>query len=108
VRSRDGAAEAVQEVAEESVELACIDQGYTGDDPANSGIHPEVVKLPEVKRGFVLLPRPWVAERSSGWVARFRRQARNYERLDETLEGLHYVAFSFLMIHKPDPQFCWS
>src|SRR5512135_3197625 len=105
-------AEAVQEVTGESVELAYVDQGDTGDDPdgdaASSGIHLEVVKLPEAKRGFVLLPRRWIVERSFGWMARFRRLARDYERLSETLEGLHYVAFSLLMLHKAAPQFCWS
>ena len=105
-------AEAVQEVTGESVELAYVDQGYTGDEAevaaADYGIHLEVVKLPEAKRGFVLLPRRWVVERSFGWAARFRRLAKDYERLTETLEGLHYVAFSFLMLHKAAPLFEWS
>ena len=104
--------EAVQQVTGESVELAYVDQGYTGDDPegdaASYGIHLEVIKLPEAKKGFVLLPRRWVVERSFGWMARFRRLARDYERLASTLKGLHYVAFSFLMLHKAAPQFCWS
>ena len=39
------------------------------------------MKLPEAKRGFVLLPRRWVVERSFAWMARFRRLARDYERL---------------------------
>ena len=50
------------------VELAYVDQGYTGEQPAADaaaqGIRLEVVKLPEAKRGFVLLPRRWVVERS--------------------------------------------
>src|ERR1700733_2651142 len=104
--------EAVQQVTGETVELAYVDQGYTGDDPegdaASYGIHLEVVKLPEAKKGFVLLPRRWVVERSFGWMARFRRLARDYERLASTLAGLHYVAFSFLMLHKAASQFYWS
>ena len=104
--------EAVQQATGESVELAYVDQGYTGDDPegdaASYGIELEVVKLPEAKKGFVLLPRRWVVERSFGWMARFRRLARDYERLASTLAGLHYVAFSFLMLHKAAPHFCWS
>jgi transposase len=67
-----------------------------------------VVKLPETKRGFVLLPRRWVVERSFGWAARFRRLARDYERLTATLEGLHYVDFSLLMLQKAAPLFFWS
>jgi transposase len=105
-------AEAVQEVTGESVELAFVDQGYTGAEPAAAaaghGIALEVVKLPEAKRGFVLLPRRWVIERSFGWAARFRRLARDYERLGETLAGLHYVAFVVLMLHKAAPLFWWS
>jgi transposase len=104
--------EAVQQVTGESIELAYVDQGYTGDDPegdaASYGIELEVVKLPEAKKGFVLLPRRWVVERSFGWMARFRRLARDYERLASTLAGLHYVAFSFLMLHKAATQFYWS
>jgi transposase len=102
----------VQEVTGESVELAYVDQGYTGDEPeaaaASYGIHLEVVRLPEAKKGFVLLPRRWVVERSNAWMARFRRLARDYERLSETLEGLHYVAFSILMLQKAAPHFQWS
>jgi transposase len=104
--------EAVQQATGESIELAYVDQGYTGDDPegdaASYGIDLEVVKLPEAKKGFVLLPRRWVVERSFGWMARFRRLARDYERLASTLAGLHYVAFSFLMLHKAATQFYWS
>jgi transposase len=94
-------AEAVQDATGESVDLAYVDQGYTGERPAQAaaahGIALEVVRLPEAKRGFVLLPRRWVVERSFGWFARFRRLARDYERLPETLAGLHLVAFILLL-----------
>jgi transposase len=94
----------VQAATGDSVELAYVDQGYTGeqaeDDAEEHGIHLEVVKLPEAKRGFVLLPRRWVVERSFAWMARFRRLTRDYERLPETLAGLHFVAFLFLMLKK--------
>jgi transposase len=60
----------------------------------------EVIKRPEASRGFVLLPRRWVVERSQGWIARFRRLARDYEQLAETLKGLHVVAFTMLMLRQ--------
>ncbi|NDD64991.1 MAG: IS5 family transposase, partial [Acidobacteria bacterium] len=92
----------VQEETAETVEVAFVDQGYTGENAADAaaehGIKLEVVKLSTTKRGFVLLPRRWVVERSFGWMARFRRLARDYERLPETLAGLHYVAFVTLML----------
>jgi transposase len=95
-------AKRVQEETGETVEIAYVDQGYTGENAADAagehGIKLEAVKLPTAKRGFVLLPRRWVAERSFGWLSRFRRLARDYERLPETLAGLHYVAFVILML----------
>ncbi len=97
-------AAAVQEVTDYHVELAFVDQGYTGDEPAQAaqaqGMRLEVIKLPQAKRGFVLLPRRWVVERSFAWMTRFRRLARDYERLPETLAGLHLVAFTVLMLHR--------
>jgi len=59
-----------------------------------------VVKPAEAKRGFVLLPRRWVVERSFGWLARFRRLARDYERLAEVLAGWHWVAFAGLLLRR--------
>jgi len=97
-------AQQVQEVTGESVEMAFVDQGYTGEQPAQDaaqhGIQLEVVKLPNAKKGFVLLPRRWVVERSFAWAARFRRLARDYERLPETLAGLHFLAFTILMLQR--------
>ncbi len=97
-------AEQIQEVTGESVEVAFVDQGYPGEQAAHDaeaqGMRLEVVKLPTAKRGFVLLPRRWVVERSLAWMARFRRLARDYERLPETLAGLHFLAFAILMVKR--------
>lgn len=94
----------VQEVTGDSVEIAFVDQGYTGAQAAQDAqahhMHLEVVKLPEAKKGFVLLPKRWVVERSNAWAARFRRLARDYEQLAETLAGLHFVAFAILMLKR--------
>lgn len=97
-------AEQVQAATGETVELAFVDQGYTGAQPAQEaaevGITLAVVKLPTAKTGFVLLPRRWVVERSFGWTARFRRLARDYERLPTTLAGLHFLTFATLMLKR--------
>ncbi|MER3435465.1 MAG: IS5/IS1182 family transposase [Leptolyngbya sp. ERB_1_1] len=94
--------EQVQQVTGETVEVAFVDQGYTGEAAAaaaaEQGVQLEVVKLPEAKKGFVLLPRRWVVERSFGWMSRFRRLVRDYERLAETLAGFHLIAFAMLMV----------
>jgi transposase len=92
----------VQKQTGKSVELAYVDQGYTGKQAAEAAkkqkIELAVVKLPDAKRGFVLLPRRWVAERSFAWLTRFRRLAKDYERLASTLKGMHLAAFAILML----------
>lgn len=94
----------VQQVSGQTVQLAYADQGYTGAQPAQAasdeGIDLQIVKLPEARKGFVLLPRRWVVERSFGWANRFRRLARDYECLLETLAGLLFVVFAMLMLSK--------
>jgi len=97
-------AQKVQEVTGGTVQIAFVDQGYTGEDAAQQaeqqGIKLEVVKHPEAKKGFVLLPRRWVIERSFGWAGRFRRLARDYERLATTLTAWHWLAFVALLLAK--------
>jgi transposase len=94
----------VQKATGQSVKLMYVDQGYTGQQPAadarDNGIELEVVKLPQAKRGFVLLPRRWVVERSLAWMTRCRRLAKDYERLATTVAGLHLAAFASLMLSK--------
>ena len=94
----------VQQMTGESVEVAFVDQVHTGAqaaaDAEAEGIRLEVVKLPEAKKGFVLLPRRWVVERSFDGMSRFRRLARDYERLTETLIGFHLIAFVMLMVRQ--------
>jgi transposase len=95
---------AVQAATSENVEVAFVDQGYTGETPAAAarehGIELEVVKVPEAKRGFVLLPRRWVVERSFALAIRFRRLVKDYERYASTLAGLHLIAFVCLMLRQ--------
>ena len=95
-------AEDVQDVTQNAVEVAFVDEGYTGEqaeqDAQAAGIDLIVVKLPEAKKGFVLLPRRWVVERSFAWTTRFRRLTRDFERTPETLRGLHFLAFAILML----------
>ena len=81
-----------------------MDQGYSGEESAaeaeKHGIRLEVVKHPETGRGFVLLPRRWVVERNFAWATRFRRLVKDYERLPQTVAGLHFVAFACLFLHR--------
>ncbi|MBV9785509.1 MAG: IS5 family transposase [Acidisphaera sp.] len=92
----------IQAVTGNNVEIAFVDQNYTGERAASAaeanGIELVVIKLPQAKKGFVLLPRRWVIERSFAWATRFRRLIRDYERYASTLAGLHLVAFVCLML----------
>jgi transposase len=100
-------AEAVQEATGQTGELAFVDQGDTGEEPdadaTKHGIPLDVIKLLEAKRGFVLLPRRWVVEHAFAWVARFRRLAKDYDRLPDVVAGLHFLAFVTLMLHRLVP-----
>ena len=92
----------VQAACGQSVQIAFVDQGYTGEEPSQAaeqhGIKLEVVKHTEAKHGFVLLPRRWVVERTFGWLGRFRRLARDYERITQTLQAWHWVAALALLL----------
>jgi transposase len=96
--------EEIQRATGENVDLAYVDQGYTGEKASESaaehGIRLEVVKQEGAKRGFVLLPRRWVVERDFAWASRFRRLVKDYERLPETVVGLHFVAFACLFLQQ--------
>jgi transposase len=100
----DKLAREIQQATGENVELAYVDQGYTGERAAakaqEHGILLEVVKREDAKRGFVLLPRRWLVERDFAWASRFRRLVKDYERLPETVAGLHIVAFVCLMLNR--------
>jgi len=107
-RAQVGAlAKQLQELTQGSVQVAFVDQGYTGASSeaqaAEYSIDLQVVKHHEAKKGFVLLPRRWVVERSFGWAARFRRLSRDYERLASTLAGFHWLAFACLLLKSALP-----
>jgi transposase len=92
----------VQEVTGQTVQVAFVDQGYTGEETeyaaAVHDIDLQVVKKPAGQTGFVSLPRRWVVERSFAWLSRFRRLGRDYERLSSTLQQLHFVVFTCLIL----------
>ena len=97
-------AQKIKELADGRVKLAYVDQGYPGERAAKAAVEHEieleVVKHTEAKKGFVLLPRRWVVERTFGWLGRHRRLARDYERLAKTLAANHWVAYLGIMIQR--------
>jgi putative transposase len=60
----------------------------------------EIVKRTDDKRGFVLLPRRWVVERTFAWLGRNRRLSKDYEALPETGEAFIKLAMIHLMVRR--------
>ncbi len=59
-----------------------------------------VVKRKEDQKGFEVLPRRWVVERTFAWFGRYRRLSKDYEYLPTTSETMIYVAMINLMLRR--------
>ena len=60
----------------------------------------EIVKRPEGSKGFVLLPRRWVVERTFGWFTHYRVLSKDYEVLPRNSEAVVYVAMIHIMVRR--------
>ena len=85
--------------------LIWADGGYSGQPMIDwvaklAGWVFEVIKRSDDTRGFVVLPRRWVVERTFAWVLHFRRHSKDYERLTKNSEALIYVAMIHLLIKR--------
>ncbi len=90
--------------ANRSVELAYVDQGYTGKKAAKAAAAHGIAfggrqAWPRPSAASCSCPGAGVVERSFAWLARFRRLSRDYERLPTTLAGLHWLAFACLLLN---------
>jgi putative transposase len=65
-----------------------------------AGVELEIVAPPKGTKGFQLLPRRWVVERSIAWMGRYRRLSKDYEAMTGTSEGMIYAAFGGTMVRK--------
>ena len=101
-------ADAVQNATGNTVDLAGGDHGDTRPDPAEAmdGLGIElVVRWPGTRNGFVLLPRPWVGQRSFAWTARASRLVKDDAHLPGAVAGLHvscFIAFCSCQSHVHD------
>lgn len=97
----------LQDVTDGAIDVVLADQGYTGEqaecDAAINEIELVVIKRPHGTTGCIALPKRWIVERSFAWTARFRRLARDLERLPATLVGFHWLAFAVLFSAKLNP-----
>jgi len=107
-QERAGAKQLLQQVKEkrfERLELIWADGGYDGQPTRDwlfdlAGWLFEVIKRPDDAKGFVVLPRRWVVERTFAWLGRYRRLSKDYEQLPETSEAMIYAAMIRLMLRR--------
>ena len=82
-----------------------VDEGYQGNDVAKAirdelHVDLQIVPKPTGQKGFVLVPRRWVVERTFAWLGRYRRLSKDYEYYCETQQALIYLAMSHLMLRR--------
>jgi putative transposase len=106
IQDRDGAKLLLEQVKDSFPRLKLIwaDAGYSGKlvDWVNSacGWILEIVKRSDDVKGFQVLPRRWVVERTFGWLGRYRRLSKDYEGLTESSQAFVYAAMIHIMIRR--------
>jgi putative transposase len=87
--------------------LIWADQAYGGELLAwvwerrpRRNVRLDIVKRPVGTKGFLLLPKRWIVERTFGWFGRYRRFAKDYEYLTQTSEAMIRVAMIHLMVRR--------
>jgi len=109
IQDRDGAKILLGLVREKFLRLRLIwaDGGYAGKLLQwvcalrhSNPLKLEIVKRSDQRKGFYVLPRRWVVERTFGWLGRQRRLSKDYEFLTQTSETMIYVAMIGLMVRR--------
>jgi putative transposase len=75
-------------------------QGCVTWAQAELGYPLDVVARPAGRKGFAVLPRRWVVERSFAWIGRYRRLSKDYEALTTTSEAMIWTAFGTTMLRR--------
>jgi putative transposase len=63
----------------------------------------QIVKRTDDLKGFVVLPKRWIVERTFAWMGRYRRLSKDYETLTDSSETIVRLAMINLMIHRLKP-----
>jgi putative transposase len=106
IQDRDGAKLVLEQVKGtfSRLELIWADAGYSGKlvDWVNSvcGWTLDIIKRNDDVKGFQILPRRWVVERTFGWLGRYRRLSKDYEGLTESSQAFVYAAMVHIMIRR--------
>jgi transposase len=108
VQDRDALPPLLKAVHQKSpwVKLAFVDGGYSGDETQRAAFEASRIKVSVVKRsdravkGFVVLPKRWIVERTLGWLNRSRRLAKDFEALIESSHAWVMLAIGFLLLRR--------
>lgn len=106
VQDRDGAKLVLAKAKDcfPRLHLIWADGGYAGKLIEWVAVHClwwlEIVKRCDDIKGFVVLPRPWVVERTFAWLGKYRRLTKDYEKLPQTSENMVYLAMIRLMLRR--------
>ena len=109
IQDRDGAKLAIEKLVGEFGRLKLIwaDGGYAGKliewVAATGGWVLEIVKRSDDVKGFKVLPKRWIVERTFAWLGRYRRHSKDYEQLTESSEAMIRISMINLMIHRLKP-----
>jgi transposase len=108
VQDRDALPALLKAVSRKSpwVTLAFVDGGYSGDEAQRAAFEASRIRLTVVKRtdhevkGFIVLPKRWIVERTFGWVNRARRLAKDFETLIASSQAWFMLAMTFLLVRR--------
>ncbi|ATB32297.1 transposase [Melittangium boletus DSM 14713] len=106
VQDRDGARKVLPVAAQQypTLKKTWVDGGYSGERvqavATKTGINVEVVKRSDQAKGFVLLPKRWIVERTFGWLNRQRRLSKDYERKESSSEAFIHISMIDLMLRR--------
>jgi transposase len=108
VQDRDALPALLKAVSQKSpwIKLAFVDGGYSGDETQRAAFEASRIQVSVVKRsdrtvkGFVVLPKRWIAERTLGWLNRARRLAKDFEAMIESSQAWVMLALGFLLLRR--------
>jgi len=110
VQEREGGKLVIQKIRFNCPRLKKLwaDGGYAGELERwvreFTGWDLKIVRRNEAQRGFTVLPKRWILERTFGWLGRYRRLSKDYEFFTQTGENLIYMAMINLMLHRLAPE----
>lgn len=108
VQDRDALAPLLKDVRAKSpfVTMAFVDSGYRGDEAERAAFEASRIPITVVKRtdkqikGFVVLPKRWVVERTFGWINRARRLAKDFEATCKSALAWFQIALAFIIVRR--------